>query len=170
MWNSGRIKVDDTAAMTGRIANATDDWYMVSLEAGKCYSIEVRGEHANAVHDGGTLSDTKLKMVKFYDYYHPRFYDPNTLAYTGVPDADKNVAYYDELYIDPSNFDLLNRADKICNMVRPSDQTSGTKPVCNYYCDDDSGQGNNSLIKVRVSAGRDVDYVIEVEGKGSTGT
>ena len=171
MWNSGRIKIDDIAAMTGRIENAgDDDWYLASLEAGKCYAIHVKGQHSDSAHDGGTLSDPKLKVMKFYDYYHKRFYDPHTLAYVGVPADEKTVAYYDEIYINPSNFELLNRGDKICNMVRPYDQPNSYKLVCNYYCDDDSGQGNNSLIKVHVSTGGEGDYVIGVEGSGSTGT
>ena len=170
-WNSGRIKVDDTEAMTGDIdASGDSDWYMVSLEAGKCYSVHVKGEHPNQAHDGGTLDDPNLKVMKFFDYYEKRFYDPNTLAYVGLPDEDLTVAYYDMAYINPSNFELLNRADKVCNMVRPYDQSSGTKLVCNYYCDDDRGQGNNSLIKVEVSTGGAADYVIGVEGQGSTGT
>ena len=172
-WNSGRIKVGDTEAMTGDIDEAGDsDWYMVSLEAGKCYEIHVKGNHANEDHNGGTLDDPKVKMMKFYDYYEKRFYDPQTLAYVGLPAEDLTVAYYDEVYIDPSNFELLNRADKVCNMVRPYDQPNDTKLVCNYYCDDDSGQGKNSLIKVRVSStGGEGDYVIGVEADDrSTGT
>ena len=169
-WNSGRIRIDDTAAMTGRISDSSDsDWYMASFEAGKCYAIRVEGDHSNPDHDGGTLSDPKLKVMKFYDYYEKRFYDPHTLAYTGVPANEQDVAYYDEIYINPSNFELLNRADKICNMVTPYGE-SDTKLVCNYYCDDNSGPGNNSLIKVEVSTGGGGDYVIGVEGQGSTGT
>jgi len=169
-WNSGRIRIDDTAAMTGNIVRSGDeDWYMASFEVGKCYSIQVKGQNSNDAHDGGTLSDPKLKVMKFYDYYEKRFYDPNTLAYTGVPADEQDVAYYDEIYINPDNFELLNNADKVCNMVTPYGQTS-SKLVCNYYCDDDSGQGNNSLIKVRVSTSGEGDYLIGVEGQGSTGT
>ena len=170
-WNSGRIKIDDTAAMTGAISDSSDsDWYKVTFEAGKCYSIQVKGQHSNQAHNGGTLSDPKVKVMNFYDYYHQRFYDPHTLAYVGVPAMEQTVEYYDETYINPSTFELLNRADKSCNVVRPSDQPDSTKLVCNYYCDDDSGQGSNSLIKVQVSSGGEGDYVIGVEGQGSTGT
>ncbi len=170
-WNSGRIKIDDTAAMTGALSDASDsDWYMATFEAGKCYSIQVKGQHSNQEHNGGTLSDPKVKVMNFYDYYHARLYDPNTLAYIGVPADEQDVAYFDETYINPSTFELLNRAEKFCNVVRPSDQSDSYKLVCNYYCDDDSGPGNNSLIKVRVSTGGEGDYVIGVEGQGSTGT
>ncbi len=170
-WNSGRIKIDDTTAMTGNISESGDsDWFMASFESGKCYSIEVKGEHTNQAHDGGSLTDPKLKVMNFYDYYEKRFYDPDTLAFTGVPVDEKTVAYYDETYINPSNFELLNRADKICNMVRPYDQSDSYKLVCNYYCDDNGGQGKNSLIKVRVGTGGAGDYVLGVEGNGSTGT
>ena len=170
-WNSGRIKIGDTAAMTGRIARSGDsDWYIAGLEAGKCYSIQVLGQHSDSAHDGGTLSDPKLKVMNFYDYYHRDFYDPDTLAYTGIPADEQDVEYYNMTYINPENFKLLNRADKICNMVSPSDQPSDYKLICNYYCDDDSGPGNNSLIKVRVKTGGAGDYVIGVEGQGSTGT
>ena len=170
-WNSGRIKIDDTAAMTGNIEDSGDsDWYMATFEAGKCYSIEVRGHHSDTNHTGGTLTDPKLKVMNFYDYYHKRFYDPNTLVYTGIPANEQDVAYFDETYINPDNFKLLNRADKICNMVSPSDQPGDHKLICNYYCDDDSGPGNNSLIKVSVKAGGEGDYVLGVEGQGSTGT
>ena len=159
-WNSGRIKVDDTNAMTGDIdASGDSDWYMVSLEAGKCYEIRV---------EGSTLSDPKLKVMKFFDYYEKRFYDPTTLAYVGLPDEELTVAYYDMAYINPSNFELLNRSSKVCNMVRPHGESS-TKLVCNYYCDADSGSANNS-IKVDVSTGGAADYVIGVEGEGATGT
>ena len=170
-WNSGRIKIDDTSAMTGTISDARDsDWYMATFEAGKCYAVHVKGDHSDSAHDGGTLDDPKVKVMNFYDYYHQRFYDPHTLAFIGVPDSDKTVEYYDMTYINPSAFELLNRADKVCSMVRPSDQPSTTKLTCNYYCDDDSGQGNNSLIRVRVSTGGEGDYVIGVEGQGSMGT
>ncbi len=170
-WNSGRIRIDDTEAMTGTISDASDsDWFMASFEAGKCYSIQLKGYHSNQAHDGGTLTDPKLKVMKFYDYYEKRFYDPNTLAYVGIPASEQDVAYYDETFINPDNFELLNRADKICNMVTPADQPGSYKLVCNYYCDDNSGPGNNSLIKVRVSAGGEGDYVIGVEGQDSTGT
>ena len=170
-WNSGRVKINDTAAMTGDISDSGEsDWYMASFESGKCYSIEVKGEHTNQAHDGGSLTDPKLKMMNFYDYYEKRFYDPDTLAFTGVPADEKTVAYYDETFINPSNFELLNRADKICNMVRPYDQSDSYKLVCNYYCDDNGGPGNNSLIKVRVGTGGAGDYVLGVEGNGSTGT
>ena len=170
-WNSGRVRIDDTAAMTGAIDDSGDsDWYMASFETGKCYSIQLRGEHSNPDHDGGTLDDPKLKVMNFYDYYHRRFYDPDTLAFVGVPDEEKTVAYYDETYINPSNFELLNRAEKLCNMVRPHDQPDTYKLICNYYCDDDGGPGNNSLIKVRVGTDGASDYVIGVEGEGSTGT
>lgn len=169
-WNSGRIRIDDTTAMTGNIASTGDeDWYMASFEAGKCYEIRVKGDHSDPDHDGGSLNDPKLKVMKFYDYYEKRFYDPHTLAYMGVPADEQDVAYYDEIYINPSKFELLNRADKVCNMVTPYGQTS-SKLVCNYYCDDDSGQGNNSMIKVEVSMGGEGDYLIGVEGQGSTGT
>ena len=126
---------------------------MATFEAGKCYSIQVRGQHSDNAHDGGTLNDPKVKVMNFYDYYHSDLYDPNTLAYVGVPADMRDVAYYDKTYINPSNFELLNQADKICNMVSPSDQPGDYKLVCNYYCDDDSGPGNNSLIKVRVNTG-----------------
>ena len=170
MWNSGRVKVGDTAAMTGTISDSSDsDWYIATFEAGKCYSIRVNGEHSDQAHNGGTLSDPKLKVVNFYDYYDWEFYDENTLAYTGVPAEMQDVAFYDRTYINPSTFELLNRADKICNMVRPFDE-SDTKLVCSYYCDDDGGAGSNSLIKVRVSTGGEGDYVLGVEGQGSTGT
>ncbi len=170
-WNSGRIEIDDDEAMTGNIEDSGDsDWFVAGLEAGKCYSIQVRGDHSDSAHDGGTLNDPKLKVMNFYDYYHRDFYDPNTLAYVGIPANERDVAYYDMTYINPSNFELLNRADKICNMVSPSDQPSDYKLICNYYCDDDSGPGNNSLIKVRVKTGGAGDYVIGVEGQGSTGT
>ena len=170
-WNSGRVRIDDTAAMTGTLGESRDnDWYMTSLEAGKCYSIQARGEHSDPAHDGGTLTDPKVKVMNFFDYYHRRFYDPDTLVYVGVPDEEKTVAYYDETYINPSNFELLNRADKVCNMVRPHDQPDSYKLICNYYCDDDGGPGSNSLIKVRVGTGGAGDYVIGVEGQGSTGT
>ncbi len=163
-WNSGRIKIGESGedAMTGRIEDARDsDWYMATFEAGKCYRIRV---------DGDTLSDPKVKVMKFYDYYDQRFYDPHTLAFVGVPANEKTVAYYDMTYINPSNFELLNRADKLCNMVRPHDTPSDYKLICNYYCDDDSGQGDNSLIRVRVGTGGEGDYVIGVEGPGLTGT
>ena len=66
-WNSGRIKIDDTAAMAGVIGESGDnDWYMASLEAGKCYSIQARGEHSDPAHDGGTLTDPKVKVMKFF--------------------------------------------------------------------------------------------------------
>ena len=170
-WNSGRVKINDTDAMTGNIEDSTDsDWFMASLEAGKCYSIQVRGQHSNADHDGGTLRDPKLKVANFFDYYEKRFYDLDTHDYVGVPANQQDVAYYDETFINPSNFVLLNnRADKICNMVRPHGE-SNYKLVCNYYCDDNSGPGNNSLIKVRVNSGGEGEYVIGVEGQGSTGT
>ncbi len=170
-WNSGRIKIGDTAAMTGNIEDSGDsDWFMATFEAGKCYSIQGRGQHSDSAHDGGTLTDPKLKVMNFYDYYHKRFYDPNTLAYVGIPADERDEAYFNETYINPSNFVLLNRADKVCNMVSPSDQPSDYKLTCNYYCDDDSGPGNNSLIKVRVKSGGEGDYVIGVEGEGLTGT
>ncbi len=170
-WNSGRIKIDDSAAMTGEIGDANDsDWYKVTFEAGKCYAIHVKGEHSDSDHDGGTLEDPKVKVINFYDYYDKRFYDPDTLAFVGVPDDEKTEAYYDETYINPSNFTLLNSAEKVCNTVEPHGQTDTSKLICNYYCDDDGGPGNNSLIKVQVSTGGEGDYVIGVEGQGSTGT
>ena len=170
-WNSGRIKINDTIAMTGTIDNARDtDWYIASLEANKCYEIRVKGDHSNSDHDGGTLRDPKVKVVNFYDYYDKRFYDPHTLAYTGVPATEQTVAYFDMTYIDPTTFELLGNADKICNMVRPADQPNTFKLICNYYCDDDSGQGKNALLKVRVSTGGAGEYAIGVEGEGSTGT
>lgn len=170
-WNSGRIKIGDTAAMTGNIEDSGDsDWFMATFEAGKCYSIQVRGQHSDSAHDGGTLTDPKLKVMNFYDYYHWKFYDPHTAVYVGIPADEQDEAYFNETYINPSNFELLNRADKVCNMVSPSDQPGDYKLICNYYCDDDSGPGNNSLIKVHVESGGEGDYVIGVEGEGSTGT
>ncbi len=161
-WNSGRIKIGDTVAMTGNIEDSGDsDWFMATFEAGKCYSIQV---------DGGTLTDPKLKVMNFYDYYHRDFYDPDTLVFTGIPADEQDVEYYNMTYINPDNFKLLNRADKVCNMVSPSDQPSDYKLICNFYCDDDGGPGNNSLIKVRVKTGGEGDYVLGVEGQGSTGT
>ena len=73
-------------------------------------------------------------------------------------------------YIDPTTFELLRSAEKICNMVRAADQPDTYKLICNYYCDDDSGPGSNSLLEVRVSTGGAGDYAIGVEGQGSTGT
>ena len=170
-WNGGRIKIDDKNAMTGTISEGRDrDWYLALLEAGKCYAFHVKGDHSDADHDGGTLGDPELKIMNFYDYYSMRFYDSDTLEFVGVQDHEETAEYYDMTYINPTHFKILGRADKVCSTVRPYDQPNISKTICNYYCDDNSGQGKNALIKVRVNTGGEGDYQIGVKGQGSTGT
>ena len=170
-WNGGRIKIDDENAMTGTISEGRDrDWYLALLEAGKCYAFHVKGDHSDADHDGGTLGDPELKIMNFYDYYSMRFYDPNTLEFVGVQDHEETAEYYDMTYINPTHLEILGRADKVCSTVRPYDQPNVSKTICNYYCDDNRGQGKNALIKVRVNTGGEGDYQIGVKGQDSTGT
>lgn len=155
---AGRVAVDVDG--TGNIGSQNDaDWFMTLLEEDKIYRFEVMG-------DG--LGDPELSVMKFYDNYERRF--ANT-----IPASDKDVAYYDELYINPDNFTVQNKRGysnrQICNDVRPHGETED-KVICSYYYNDDISRTDlNSRITVDVAADGGGEYLIFVDGVGNaTGT
>lgn len=155
---TGRVAVDLDG--TGNIESTNDaDWFMALLEEDQKYRFTVTG-------DG--LHDPELSVIKFYDNLERRFANP-------TPASDKTVAYYDELYINPDNFTLLNKRGytmrQICNTVRPHGETED-KVICSSYYNDDISKSNlNSRITVDVDAGGGGEYLIAVDGVGkATGT
>ena len=163
----GRLKVDDTNAMTGNIDRTDDhDWYLALLEDGKCYAFHAKGQHSNPNQNGGTLNDPKIKLMKFFDYYEKQYYDPDTHGYK-EPDP-LTMEFFETIHIDPQKFENSNGAEEVC-FTETVDGTS--KEFCSYYCDDDGGQGNNSKLQVEVAAGGGGEYLLAVFGEqGSTGT
>ena len=168
-FNGGRVKIDDDLAMIGNIRGAGDnDWYLALLEEDKCYAFHVKGQHSDSDHDGGTLNDPKLSLMKFYDYYEKQYYDPDTRLYK-KPDP-LNEDYYETVYIDPAKFEIIGSAETVCFTATPDD-TGTAREFCTYYCDDDGGEGNNAKMEVEVGTGAGGEYLIGVSGVGgSTGT
>ena len=163
----GRLKVDDTNAMTGNIDRTDDhDWYLALLEDGKCYAFHAKGQHSNPNHNGGTLNNPNIKLMKFFDYYEKQYYDPDTHGYK-EPDP-LTMEFFETIHIDPQKFENSNGAEEVC-FTETVDGTS--KEFCSYYCDDDGGQGNNSRLQVEVVTGGGGEYLLAVFGEqGSTGT
>ena len=154
----GRLKIDDAEPMTGVVNRTGDyDWYLALLEEGKCYTFHAKGEHSNADYDGGTLNDPKIKLMKFYDYYEKQYYDPDTRLYER-PDP-LTMAYFETVYIDPAEFVNMSGSDEQCFTFT---ENSTSKEFCNYYCDDNGGQGNNSRLQVKVAAGGGGEYLLSV--------
>ena len=166
-FNGGRLEIDDSNAMTGTVSDTGDvDWFLALLEDGKCYTFEARGHHSNSNHNGGTLNDPKIKLVKFFDYYEKQYYDPDTHAYQ-EPDP-LTMEYFETVYIDPEKFENSNGADENCFTLTADDDS---RRFCSYYCDDNGGRGNNSNLQVTVNAGAGGDYLVGVfAADGSTGT
>ena len=152
----GRLKIDDDNAMTGKVDKTGDyDCYLALLEEGKCYTFHVKGEHSNADHDGGTLNDPKIKLMQFYDYYEKQYYDDDH----NYVRPELMMAYFETVYMDPSKFINISGADEQCFTFT---ENSTSKEFCNYYCDDNGGQGNNSRLQVKVAAGGGGEYLLSV--------
>ena len=155
----GRLKIDDTNAMTGAVGHSSDyDWYLALLEDGKCYTFHAKGWHSNSNHVGGTLNDPKIKLMKFYDYYEKKYYNLETGLYER-PDP-LTTAYFETVYVDPAKFVNISQADEVCFISTLADDPD--RQFCNYYCDDDGGPGNNAKLQVHVKAGGGGDYLLAV--------
>ena len=168
-FKGGRVKIDDGNAMTGNISSGGDfDWYLALLEEDKCYAFHAKGEHTNANHNGGTLNDPEITLMKFFDYYEKQYFDPVTHLYKEPAVLDED--YYETVYIDPANFKNISSADEHCVVLRPDD-TDTDRKFCSYYSDDEGGQGNNAKIQVSVGTGGGGDYLIGVKSaNGRAGT
>ena len=151
----GRVSTDG-GAMTGRINGKSDhDWFLAQMEDNACYTISVKGQNSDPAEHGGTLADPSVSIMKFYDYHAP------------VPDQETD-AYYDMVYINPDNFKHIGAVTKVCNRVATLDNPGEYRLVCNYYSDDNGGQGKNAQLKIQTETGAASDYLIAVDGEGST--
>ena len=164
--NSGRLRIDDTNAMTGTRGVGDFDWYLMLLEEETCYAIHAKGYHANTNHRGGTLNDPELKLMKMFDYYEGQYYDENGI----YKEPEYTEEYIETAYIDPTNFtEISNTDDQACATTTPTN--AGSRMICSYYCDDNGGQGNNAKIEVEVKTGGGGDYLIGMSAAdGSVGT
>ncbi len=165
--NSGRLRIDDTNAMTGTRGVGDFDWYLMLLEEETCYAIHAKGAHADTNHRGGTLNDPELKLMKMYDYYEGQYYDENGI----YKEPDYTEDFIETAYIDPLNFEeISNTDDQACATTTPTDADS-SRMICSYYCDDNGGEGNNAKIEVEVKTGGGGDYLIGMSAAdGSVGT
>ena len=151
----GRVSTDG-AAMTGCIDGKSDeDWFLAHMEDNACYTISVKGQNSDANENGGTLGDPAVTIMKFYDYYAP------------VPDQETD-AYYNMVYINPTNFKNIGRAKKVCNQVTTRDNPGEYRLICNYYEDHNGGHGKNAQLKIQTETGATSDYLIAVVGEAST--
>ena len=166
----GRLKIDDENAMEGEIQSSRDnDWYMALLEDNKCYAIHAKGQHSDTNQNGGTLGDPEITFMKFYDYYEKQYYDPVTKE-NRRPEFTEE--FYETAFIDRDKCTKIFGSQSHCYTATFDDgTTSTTRWFCNYYGDDDGGEGNNAKLEVKIGAGGGGEYLISVGGVGpSKGT
>ena len=166
----GRLKIGDEKAMEGEIQSSRDnDWYMALLEDNKCYAIHAKGQHSDSNHNGGTLGDPEITFMKFYDYYEKQYYDPVTKEYVRPEFTEE---FYETAFIDRDKCTKIFGSQSQCYTETFDDGgTSATRWFCNYYGDDDGGEGNNAKLEVKIGAGGGGEYLISVDGVGpSKGT
>ena len=166
----GRLKIDDENAMEGEIQSSRDnDWYVALLEDNKCYAIHAKGQHSDSNHNGGTLGDPEITFMKFYDYYEKQYYDPVTKE-NRRPEFTEE--FYETAFIDRDKCTKIFGSQSQCYTETFDDgATSTTRWFCNYYGDDDGGEGNNAKLEVKIGASGGSEYLISVGGVGpSKGT
>ena len=166
----GRLKIGDEKAMEGEIQSSRDnDWYMALLEDNKCYAIHAKGQHSDSDQNGGTLGDPEITFMKFYDYYEKQYYDPVTKEYVRPEFTEE---FYETAFIDRDKCTKIFGSQSQCYTETFDDgATSTTRWFCNYYGDDDGGEGNNAKLEVKIEAGGGGEYLISVDGVGpSKGT
>ena len=142
----GRLKIDDENAMEGEIQSSRDnDWYMALLEDNKCYAIHAKGQHSDSNQNGGTLGDPEITFMKFYDYYEKQYYDPVTKEYVRPEFTEE---FYETAFIDRDKCTKIFGSQSQCYTETFDDgATSTTRWFCNYYGDDDGGEGNNAKLE-----------------------
>ena len=111
------------------------------MEDNACYTISLKGQNSDPNQHRGTLRDPSLSIMKFYDRFDRRFLDPVTRQYTAPPAHEVTDAYYDMIYINPAKFKHTGPVDKVCNQVTPRGDPGNERLICNYYADDNGGQG-----------------------------
>ena len=163
----GRLKIGSGNAMEGKIQSSRDsDWYMALLEDNKCYAIHAKGQHSDSNHNGGTLGDPEITFMKFYDYYEKQYYDPVTKEYVRPEFTEE---FYETAFIDRDKCTKIFGSQSQCYTETFDDGgTSATRWFCNYYGDDDGGEGNNAKLELKIGTGGGGEYLISVDGFGSS--